>query len=95
MRSTPASGLVALAPFVLATAATALSPVAQEPEFQVDTYTPGTQYGSSVAVRDNGDFVVVWSSQTSPGTDTSGASVQGQRFASDGTTLGPQFQVNT
>lgn len=48
-----------------------------------------------VAVSSAGDFVVVWSSFASNDGDTSNRSVQGQRFASDGTALGGQFQVNT
>jgi hypothetical protein len=38
---------------------------------------------------------VVWSSQGSPGGDASGSSIQAQRFASDGSALGTQFQVNS
>jgi hypothetical protein len=43
----------------------------------------------------DGDFVAVWTSEQSSGTDTSWDSIQGQRFASDGTPAGAQFQVNT
>ena len=38
---------------------------------------------------------MVWISDGSDGTDTSGFSVQGQRYASDGTARGSQFQINT
>ncbi len=64
-------------------------------EFQVNTYTTSPQLGSSVAAAPDGDFVVVWQSGGSPGTDALGYSIQGQRFASDGSTLGSQFQVNS
>ncbi len=64
-------------------------------EFQLGTYTASFQYGPSVATRPDGDFVVVWQSYGSSGTDTSPLSVQGQRYASSGATLGAQFQVNT
>jgi hypothetical protein len=68
---------------------------AQGGQFQVNTYTTSGQYLPSVAVAADGDFVVVWYSAGSFGTDTSSFSVQGQRYASDGATQGPQFQVNT
>jgi hypothetical protein len=64
-------------------------------EFQVNTYTTNNQDSPSVAVDAEGDFVVAWSSAGSPGTDTSLSSIQGQRYASNGSTLGAEFQVNT
>jgi len=64
-------------------------------EFQVNTYTPGAQERPSVAAAANGDFVVVWASPGSPGTDSDPGSIQGQRYASSGTKIGSQFQVNT
>jgi hypothetical protein len=47
-----------------------------------------------VSLDTNGDFVVVWDSRGSSGTDSSHYSIQGQRFASNGSTIGRQFQVN-
>jgi len=67
----------------------------QGPEFQVNTYTTYLQSYPGVAVAENGDFVVVWESLGSFGTDSSGGSMQGQRFAASATPLGGQFQVNT
>ncbi|MCP4660615.1 MAG: DUF11 domain-containing protein [bacterium] len=64
-------------------------------EFQVNTYTSNEQNSPSVAVDSDGDFVVVWSSNGSSGTDNFSWSIQGQRYASDGTALGGEFQVNT
>jgi hypothetical protein len=64
-------------------------------EFQVNTYTTQSQIHPWVAAAPNGDFVVVWESEGSSETDTSDDSVQGQRYASNGTTQGGQFQVNT
>ncbi len=64
-------------------------------DFQVNTYTTGEQRRPSVGVADNGDFVIVWQSYGSPETDTSGWSVQGRRFAANGTPQGSQFEVNT
>ena len=66
----------------------------QAAEFLVNTYTTHHQFAASVAAGADGDFVVVWTSAFTAGTD-SGSSIQGQRFASDGSTRGAQFQVNT
>ncbi len=63
-------------------------------EFQINTYTSSTQERPVVAVKNNGDFVVTWDSDGSTGDDP-GVSVQAQRFASDGTMLGLQFQINS
>jgi hypothetical protein len=68
---------------------------AQGAQFQVNTYTTGNQLNASVAAAAGGDFVVIWESYGSVGTDTSYRSVQGQRYASDGSPQGAEFQVNT
>jgi hypothetical protein len=69
---------------------------AQGAEFQVNTYTTSSQYGASLArTTPDGGFVVAWQSYGSFGSDTSDASIQAQRFTSDGSLLGAQFQVNT
>ncbi len=62
------------------------------PEFQINTYTTGTQDISSVAADSAGNFVVVWDSF---GQDGSGNGIFGQRFSSSGAKVGPEFQVNT
>ncbi len=64
-------------------------------EFQINTYTTSSQRNPSLALDADGDFVVVWSSVGSAGTDSSYHSIQGQRYASDGSTAGGEFQVNT
>ena len=64
-------------------------------EFQVNAYTTDRQIRPALAAGGDGSFVVVWGSNGSSGTDTSYASVQGRRFASDGSSQGVQFQVNT
>jgi hypothetical protein len=64
-------------------------------EFQVNTYTTSSQLSPSVAVDADGAFVVAWYSQGSAGTDTSAASVQARRYASNGMPVGAEFQVNT
>ena len=64
----------------------------QGDDFQVNTYTTGIQSLPSANWFDEG-FVVTWTSTRALG-DTDSTSVQGQRFASDGTPLGNQFQIN-
>jgi hypothetical protein len=64
-------------------------------EFQVNAYTTGTQFHQSVSIGPDGGFVVAWNSAGSSGNDTSGASVQMRRYASSGSPLGLEFQVNT
>ena len=68
-------------------------------EFQVNSYTPEKQRFPAVAVDADGDFVVVWESDGSYGTDSNPSnpskSVQGQRFSAAGALLGGEFQVNT
>jgi len=61
-------------------------------EFQVNTFTAGTQYQPAVAADVSGNFVVVW---TSVGQEGAGAEVYGQRFNSSGVRLGSEFRVNT
>ncbi len=61
-------------------------------EFQVNTYTTSRQWGATVAMEADGDFVVVWRSYFQDG-DRSG--VFGQRFGSNGSPVGGEFQVNT
>ena len=70
-------------------------PTALGEDFQVNTYTTGFQGAPDVAFDASGNFVVVWSSDGSSGTDTSDDVVLGQRYSSDGTVLGGEFQVNT
>lgn len=61
-------------------------------DFQVNTYTTDRQSEAWVAVRDSGEFVVVWRSYAD--LDGVGQSIQGATFDSDGTPLGGQFRVN-
>ena len=63
-------------------------------EFQVNTYTTNSQRYPTVAADAAGNFVVVWESSGSSGTD-SFASIQAQRYATNGNPLGGEFQVNT
>ncbi|MBW4616081.1 MAG: hypothetical protein KME21_22925 [Desmonostoc vinosum HA7617-LM4] len=61
-------------------------------EFQVNTFTTGSQSTPAVAVDANGNFVIAWQS-----TDQDGSSdgIYAQRYNADGTTNGGEFQVNT
>jgi len=60
------------------------------PEFRVNTYTTNSQSLPAVASDSSGNFVVVWQSDQDGGFD-----VFGQRYASTGVRLGPEFRVNT
>jgi len=61
-------------------------------EFQVNTTTAGSQEWPSAAMDANGRFVIAWESE---GQDGSGKVIFAQRYNSDGTTAGTEFQVNT
>jgi hypothetical protein len=63
-------------------------------EFQANNYTAGWQGNAAVALDNDGDFVVVWTSFGSSGGDTDSGSIQGQRYDSAGVPQGSQFQVN-
>src|SRR5206468_1725160 len=59
---------------------------------RVNTFTTNHQTLPSVAADSSGNFVVVWGSL---GQDGSSTGIFGQRFASSGAALGPEFRVNT
>jgi hypothetical protein len=65
----------------------------QGAEFQVNTYTTGTQNNVDVDVDGGGNFTVVWNS--TGGEDGAGWSVLGRRYDATGVAQGPPFQVNT
>jgi hypothetical protein len=62
------------------------------PEFLANTFVAGDQSESSIVGDITGDFAVVWSSAAQDGQSTG---VFGQRVASNGTPLGPEFRVNS
>ena len=64
-------------------------------QFQVNTYTTSSQTNPVVSSGSDGGFVVVWWSDGSFGTDSSDYSVQGQRYNSNGSHQGVEFQINT
>ncbi len=61
-------------------------------EFRVNTYTDNRQNYPVIAMDDNGNFVIVW---TSSGQDGDLGGVFGQRFNSAGQAIGSEFQINT
>jgi hypothetical protein len=61
-------------------------------EFQVNTYTTGAQTFSTIAMDDDGDFVIAWDSVDQDG---SGTGIYAQRYSAAGVTLGGEFRVNT
>ena len=62
------------------------------PEFRVNSYTTGSQVYPAVGADSAGNFVVTWAGDLQDG---SGYGVFGQRYASSGTPLGPEFRVNS
>ena len=62
-------------------------------ELHVNTYTTGVQTEPSVAMDDNGDFVVAWYSNLQDDGVYSG--VYAQRYNAWGSKLGIEFKVNT
>jgi hypothetical protein len=89
-----------LGPFGMLALAGVPAPVGAQPvgeEFQINTYTTSQQRtgprGGHLAAADaSGNFVVVWSST---GQDGSGYGIFGQRYDSEGVTLGSEFRVNS
>ena len=61
-------------------------------EFQVNTYTYNTQSNPSTTALNDGGFVIAW---TSYDQDGGGYGIYAQRYESDGTINGDEFQVNT
>ena len=66
--------------------------IPQGSEFQVNTYTTGSQFDHSVAMDVNGNFIIAWQSA---GQDGSGYGVYAQRYSDLGVPQGTEFQVNT
>src|SRR5690606_25856525 len=64
-------------------------------QFQINSYTSSYQHWPQVAMDGDGDFVVIWVSDGSNGSDTDHYSIQGQRYNSAGVPQGSQFQVNS
>ena len=69
-----------------------LAGIPQGSEFRVNAYTTDDQALPSVATDAAGNLVISW---MSVGQDGDGSGVYAQRYASDGTPQGLQFQANT
>jgi Ca2+-binding RTX toxin-like protein len=61
-------------------------------EFQVNTEISNSQENPAIALRPNGDFVIAWESNLQDGSEDG---IFAQRFRSNGTRIGQEFQVNT
>ncbi len=66
--------------------------IAQGNEFRVNTYITSEQSTPTIAVLNDGRFVVSW---TSYGQDGSGYGIYAQRYDSNGLTQGSEFRVNS
>jgi hypothetical protein len=66
--------------------------MAQGGELPINTFTAGNQFGRAVAMDDDGNFTVVW---TSDGEDGDDYGVFARQYDSGGTPLAGAFQVNT
>lgn len=64
-------------------------------QFQVNTYTPGTQEIVSVASLSAGGFLATWESVPSAGPDNSSRSIQAQRYSAAAVPQALQFEVNS
>jgi len=60
-------------------------------EFQVNTYTTLAQTSQSVAMDQNGNFIIVWSSN---GQDGDSGGIYAQRYDKDGNPQGSEFRVH-
>jgi hypothetical protein len=63
----------------------------QGSEFLVNSYTADKQFGPSIAMDNDGNFVIVWSGKAQDGDDTG---VFSKRYNSAGLAQGEEFQVN-
>ncbi|MDC0541764.1 hypothetical protein OAO50_08970, partial [Paracoccaceae bacterium] len=74
-------------------AALSMTPTKLGEEFQVNTYTSGTQNGTAVTSLNDGGCLITW---TSNGQDASGYfNIYGQRYDKWGNSVGSEFQINT
>ena len=69
-----------------------LSVTPSGPEFQVNTYTTGSQIVPQIATDAAGDSVIAW---TSSGEDGSGYGIYGQRYNPSGAAVGSEFRINS
>ena len=60
-------------------------------EALANTFTTGSQRSPDIVCSANGDFKIVWGGESA--SDSSG--IVGRQFASDGSSIGDEFQINT
>jgi len=82
-----------LASMLVLVAPASWAQVALGPDFQVNTYTTGSQYNPGIASDAAGNFVVVW---TSAGQDGSGTGIFARKYSALGSPFGSsEFRVNS
>jgi len=64
-------------------------------EFRVNTYTTNAQSTPSIAMSDEGKFIITWESYGQDDDTTSYSNIYAQRYNSDGTVNGSEFKVNS
>lgn len=79
----------------LAALSAAEEPLPRNAQFQINHQTAGNQLLPRVGALPGGGCLVVWHSDTSAGSDSSGSSIQARFYSSAGSPLGADFQVNT
>jgi hypothetical protein len=84
-----------LAAWQLFTAAAAMAQQGLGPAFAVSSLSGVGSHGMDVATGPDGEFMVVWQSASSAGSDSDLDSIQARRFDANGAALGGQFQVNS
>ena len=94
-RSVPLIASTALTLLLLGQPVGSQTPLPFGDQGQINTYTTGGQGFPAVGVHDEGNFVVVWRSYGSWGSNSSHSSIQGRIFLSNGLPAGPEDQVNT
>lgn len=94
-RKTLALGGVAAAVLLFWGLPSALASSPLTNQFQVNTTTGSYQEWPAVASDAAGNFVVVWESWASSGSDNDSRSVQGRLLSSNGVAAGPDFQINS
>ncbi|MBX9852717.1 MAG: cadherin domain-containing protein [Cytophagaceae bacterium] len=87
LRTSLAAGALTLTPFICEAQ---ITPAGSE--FKVNTYTTNGQQYSSMAMDDEGDFVITWQGS---GQDGSYEGVYAQRYNAAGLAQGSEFRVNT
>jgi hypothetical protein len=64
-------------------------------EFHINTFSTGQQQDPSIAMDEDGDFVVTWSGKSDTNNGGNKYGIFAQRYHNDGSTDGSEFHVNT